>query len=133
MASRPGSNPGHFGGRRVLSPPFEDCVSVSGCGSLFLYNGYTVPFHSAVPISFFLESLRLVLFKNWFTVSVRPSSYGCMRQVAKHEGSVSSTKSNLTLFYRILVPQNPLKAYKHAFQWLHCVISVSPYDYGARR
>ena len=29
---------------------FEDCVI--GCGSLFLYDGYTVRFHSAVPITF---------------------------------------------------------------------------------
>ena len=30
----------------------------------------------------------------------------------------------LTLFHPILVSPNPLKTYRHAFQWLHCVISV---------
>ena len=31
-----------------------------------------------------------------------------------------------TLFYRVLVSPNPLKACRHAFQWTHCVISVRP-------
>ena len=25
-----------------------------------------------------------------------------------------------------------LAAYRHSFQWLHCIISVHPQDYGAR-
>ena len=32
----------------------------------------------------------------------------------------------------IMVSPNPLKAYRHVFQWLHCIVSVHPLDYGAR-
>ena len=37
-----------------------------------------------------------------------------------------------TLLYQILVSPNSLTAYRRAIQWLHCVISVRPQDYGAR-
>ena len=32
--------------------------------------------------------------------------------------------TKLTLFYQVLISPNPLKAYRHTFQCIHCVISV---------
>jgi len=37
----------------------------------------------------------------------------------------------LTLFHQLLVSPNPLNACRHTFQWLHCIISMPQYDYGA--
>jgi len=82
-------------------------------------------------------------FKNyWFLVSVHPSSFGCMPQVAKHERNARVAQGNsqvrlkltmnqycfitLTLFSKLIVTSNPLKAYRHAFKWLHHMISMCP-------
>ena len=40
------------------------------------------------------------------------------RAAANHETTVLQHR------HQTLVSLNPLKAYRHAFQWLHCVISV---------
>ena len=80
---------------------------------------------------------------------MRQLSYGCTREVAKRESSGRVTRGDnrarlleshvnheplasrvtlfiiLTLFYRSLVSPNLYKAFRHAFQWFHCVITVS--------
>ena len=42
--------------------------------------------------------LESSLFNNWFMVSVRLLSYGCTREVAKHERSVARQKTDLQRF-----------------------------------
>ena len=38
--------------------------------------------------------VRILLFNNWFLVSLRPSSYGCTREVAKHDRSVRAARGD---------------------------------------
>ena len=85
-----------------------------------------------------------------FMVSMGSLSYGCMQEMtAEHDRLASQVLSNfpsasitqwmdanhepiiicftqLALFHQILASPNPLKAYRHVFQWLHCLISMHP-------
>ena len=44
------------------------------------------------------------------------------KKQAKGTTEMASCFITLALFYQTLVSQNPLKAYRHEFQWLHCVV-----------
>lgn len=78
------------------------------------------------------------IFSNYSIVSVCLWSYGYMQPVAKHQKSqvfqsfqvvlllklFCNIDMNFIKFYQILV--SPVIAYRHAFQWFRCAVSVRP-------